>query len=105
VIRGIFSDRGRIIGKVYIDTNDNGVQDQGETGVEGVTLVLEDGTQVITDLYGMYSIPALPPGDHLVGLDPRTLPEGMSLLSKESQHLYLAAGLTAKMNFRLKKEE
>jgi len=105
VVRGIFSDRGRIIGKVYIDTNNNEAQDKGEVGAEGITLILEDGTQVVTDMYGMFSIPALPPGDHILSIDKNTLPEDLTVVSREFQHIYLAKGLTAKINFRLKEQE
>jgi hypothetical protein len=46
VTGGVFTDRGFILGKVYMDCNANGVQDKGEEGVAGVRLVLEDGTYV-----------------------------------------------------------
>ena len=105
VTRGIFSDRGRIIGKVYIDSNNNGIQDRGEMGVEGVTLILEDGTQVTTDIYGMFSIPALPPGDHILSIDKNTLPEDLIPVYREFQHIYLASGLTVKVNFGLREKK
>jgi len=105
VVRGIFSDRGRIIGKVYIDANDNGIQDRGEAGVEDITLILEDGTQVVTDMYGMFSIPALPPGDHILSINKNALPEYLALISRDFQHIYVARGLTVKINFRLKEQE
>ena len=74
-------------------------------GVEGVTLILEDGTQVTTDIYGMFSIPALPPGDHILSIDKNTLPEDLIPVYREFQHIYLASGLTVKVNFGLREKK
>src|SRR5262249_49066433 len=41
---GVFSDKGFILGKIYLDCNANGLQDKGEEGVPGVRMLLEDGT-------------------------------------------------------------
>ena len=105
VVRGIFSDRGRIIGKVFIDSNQNGIQDKGEEGFGGITLILEDGTQVITDADGMFSIPALSPGDHLLSIDVATLPADIKVLSPKSQYVYVPAGATVKVNFTVVKKK
>ena len=55
VTPGVFTDRGYILGRVFLDCNANGVQDGAESGVPGVRLFLEDGTNVITDGEGQYS--------------------------------------------------
>jgi len=49
---GVFTDRGVIVGKVFVDENRNRIQEPGEVGVPGVRLFLEDGTFVITDNEG-----------------------------------------------------
>jgi hypothetical protein len=50
---------GGICGFVFNDTNDNGIQDAGELGIDGAKLVVWDGDTFITDLYtnsdGQYS--------------------------------------------------
>ena len=47
-----------VIGKVTLDCNRNGIQDEeaGEIGIPGVRLYLEDGTFAITDSEGKYSL-------------------------------------------------
>ena len=68
--------------KVWIDANNNGIQDAGEAPVADVTVQLrhEDGTildTTVTDADGMYSFDELEPGDYQVCFDMRTLPAGM----------------------------
>lgn len=79
---GIFDPRGVLIGTVFVDANDNGVQDPGEPGVPGVRLILEDGTYVITDAQGKYSLYGLKPLTHVIKVDPYTLPSGAKLGGK-----------------------
>ena len=79
VLPGVFSDRGYLIGKVYADCNQNQVQDKGELGVPGVRLFLEDGTSVVTDGLGKYSLYGLRPITHVIKLDNTTLPAGAHL--------------------------
>lgn len=76
---GVFDSRGVIIGTVFVDLDGNGVQDPGEPGVPGVRLILEDGTYVITDPEGQYSIYGQRPITHVLKLDPHTLPPGANL--------------------------
>lgn len=98
---GIFGDLGILFGKVYNDANLNGEQDPGEEGIPQVGILLEDGTWAFTDLEGKYSVPELQPGDHVVRLDPLTIPKGYALLSERSQFVDLLRGSLVKANFRL----
>ncbi|GAA3669201.1 hypothetical protein GCM10022267_64860 [Lentzea roselyniae] len=65
---------------VWVDTNRNGLQDAGEPGVQGVTVVLKkgDGTQVgtpkQTDAQGKYLFDQLEDGTYMVCFDLSTLP-------------------------------
>jgi uncharacterized repeat protein (TIGR01451 family) len=61
-------DLGTIIGKVFFDTNSNGVQDEGEEGIGQAKIVMEDGTVIITDKDGKYHVPGVTPGTHLLKL-------------------------------------
>jgi len=83
---GIFSDRGYIFGKVYVDCNKNGIQDRGEPGIPGVRLYLEDGTFSITDGDGKYSIYGISARTHVIKVDPVTLPGGASLVPLSNRH-------------------
>ena len=67
---------------VWLDANEDGVQDPGESGVAGVTVTLygPDGTTVIatttTDSTGFYSFEDLPTGSYVVGFS--NFPAGMT---------------------------
>ncbi|MCP4106120.1 MAG: DUF11 domain-containing protein, partial [Desulfobacteraceae bacterium] len=69
---GLYLQRAGISDFVWHDTNMNGVQDGGETGIPGVTVTLYDnaGTPVTTtntNASGNYSFTDLAPGDYSVG--------------------------------------
>ncbi len=76
---GIFDPRGVIIGTVFVDANNNGIQDPGEPGVPGVRLILEDGTYAITDSQGKYSIYGQRALTHALKVDSYSLPPGAIL--------------------------
>lgn len=79
----------------------------GQQGLPGVVLYLEDGTRVVTDQHGKYSIPGVRPGNHVLRLDESTLPAGYvvkklgnrSFGAPTSQFIDLAPGLLFKADF------
>ena len=76
VVGGVFAEEAFVIGKVTLDCNRNGVQDEnaGEIGIPGVRLYLEDGTFAVTDSEGKYSFYGLRPVTRVLKLDLTTLP-------------------------------
>ncbi len=76
---GVFSEKAYLIGKIYADCNANGTQDAGEVGVPGVRFFLEDGTSVISDSEGKYSLYGLTAKTRVFKADPSTLPAGAKL--------------------------
>ncbi len=76
---GVFTDRAIVFGKIFVDANRNRVQDAGEPGIPGVRLYIEDGTYVITDIEGKFSIYGLSPRTHVIKVDNTTLPPGAKL--------------------------
>jgi uncharacterized repeat protein (TIGR01451 family) len=73
---GVFTSEACIAGKVYVDCNNNHVQDAEELGIPGVRLFLQDGTNFITDSEGKYSYCGLAPKSHALKLDMLTMPKG-----------------------------
>jgi uncharacterized repeat protein (TIGR01451 family) len=84
---GILSDNGIIFGKIYVDADCSNIQSKGEWPIGGVKLYLEDGTWVITDGNGQYSLYGIKPGNHVVKVDPISLPEGIILKPLDNRHM------------------
>jgi hypothetical protein len=99
VIADSVFDEGTIIGKVFNDTNQNGVQDECEKGVPYAMLATEYGVTVVTDENGKYHIPAVRPGRHLVKIDGHGLPEGTKFITEETYLVKMTPGILAKANF------
>jgi uncharacterized repeat protein (TIGR01451 family)/fimbrial isopeptide formation D2 family protein len=80
-----------VTGKVFDDANRNGVQDEGERGLQGVRLVTARGLYATTDQYGRYHITcAITPRENrgsnfILKLDDRTLPSGYRMSTKPMQ--------------------
>ncbi|MSR77445.1 MAG: hypothetical protein EXS63_04380 [Candidatus Omnitrophica bacterium] len=92
-------DEGTILGKVFNDKNKNGVQDKGEDGVPGVRLATEQGIVILTDDNGMYSIPAVKEGRHIVKIDAHSLPDGTEFITEESYLVKTTPGILSKVSF------
>lgn len=90
---------GTILGKVFHDPNGNGRQDPGEAGLSGVRLAMEDGTAVVTDPHGRYSIPGVLPGQHLLVPDLATLPPGSTVTTDRARYIKMSDALLARANF------
>ncbi len=80
--RGLFDSRGMISGKVYVQCDCDGIlaQGEGDVGIPGVRVVMEDGTGAITDAEGKYNILNVRAGLHVVKVDRTTLPAGATLV-------------------------
>ena len=87
---GVLSNDGCIIGKVYVDCDGNHVQNNEsgsrELGIPGVRLVMLDGSYVITDNEGKYSMCGVKPQTHVIKVDRTTLPKGSRLLPSSNRN-------------------
>ena len=83
---GVFSDKAFVIGKVFLDCNRNRTQDTDELGIPGVRLYMEDGTYVISDSEGKYSIYGISPRTHVLKLDQTTMPHGSELIDLSNRN-------------------
>ena len=100
---GVFSKNGVVLGKVFLDCNGDG-QQQNETeqepGIPGVMLHTQSGLSVVTDEVGSYSLQALPAKTHVLDVYEPSLPAGgtvalsraMDALSPGSRIVPLQAG-------------
>ncbi|MEF7613164.1 SdrD B-like domain-containing protein [Aquincola sp. MAHUQ-54] len=83
---GVFTDKAMVLGTVFADCNANGMPDDGEPGVPGVRLLLQDGSTAVTDASGRYSFYGLRPRTHVLKVDGTSLPAGASLLALSARH-------------------
>jgi len=86
---GVFTNKGTVIGKVFLDSDGNRIQNQrkdgnaekpSEPGLPNVVVYLEDGTRVITDKSGKFSIIGVMPGNHVLRVDEASLPREFVLV-------------------------
>ena len=98
-------DCSDIIGRVFTDSNGNGVQDAGEAGLPGVTIATVRGTLITTDHAGRYSVPCAEVpnayrGSNFIGkVDERTLPLGYKMVCGNPKTVRVTRGKMAKLNF------
>ncbi|MEL6662080.1 MAG: hypothetical protein AAFR33_03680, partial [Pseudomonadota bacterium] len=98
-------DCSEVIGQVFVDTNGNGVQNEGEPGLAGVRVATVQGLLITTDEFGRYSIPcAATPADaigsnFIVKLDERSLPSGFEMTSENPRVIRLTQGKMSEANF------
>ena len=76
---GVFTARGILMGRVFVDANNNGSFNRGELAVPGARIFLEDGTYAVTDRDGQWTIYGVLPLTHVVKIDRTTLPLGATL--------------------------
>ncbi|MFN0186266.1 MAG: SdrD B-like domain-containing protein [Aquabacterium sp.] len=93
VTGGVFTTDACFAGKIFVDCNGNHVQDREELGIPGVRLVLTDGTTLVSDSEGKYSMCGLPPRSHALRVDPHTLPQGSRLTTTSNRNLGDAGSL------------
>jgi uncharacterized repeat protein (TIGR01451 family) len=103
---GILSDRGIILGLVFVDKNFDGEQQPDEPGVANAVVFMEDGTRITTDPNGLYSVANVTSGAHTGVLDLSSVP-GYTLapnhyfieLNSQSRLINLEPGGLVRMNF------
>ncbi|WP_088278553.1 SdrD B-like domain-containing protein, partial [Ideonella sp. A 288] len=93
VVGGVFTADACVLGKVFVDCNGNHLQDAEELGIPGVRLVLQDGTTLVSDVEGKYSVCGLPPRSAVLRIDPLTLPRGARLTTSSNRNLGDAGSL------------
>jgi uncharacterized repeat protein (TIGR01451 family) len=90
--RKTFAMRERtMIGKVWLDRNNDGIQEPGEEGVAGVQVWDANGEVVTTDKEGRYSFHNVSTGAHALRLDPMGIPRDFLLASREDEVVMVQA--------------
>ncbi len=94
-----------VFGKVFTDVDRDGIQDEGDLGLQGIRLVTPKGLIATTDQHGRYHITcAIVPdpdrGSNMVlKLDDRSLPSGFRLSTRQVQVKRATRGKALRFNF------
>ncbi|BBC26408.1 DUF11 domain-containing protein [Pseudanabaena sp. ABRG5-3] len=103
---GILSDCGTLIGRVFVDKNFDGEQQPGEPGVPNAVIFMDDGTRIVTDANGLYSLSNVLSGSRTLALDLTsvsgyTLAPNLYFIERNSQSrlVRLAPGGLGRVNF------
>ncbi len=106
IVPGIVTDAGTIIGRVFVDKNFDGEQQNDEPGVPNAVIYLQNGNRITTDPNGLFSISNVLPGYYTGVLDLTSLP-GYTLApnrkfnerNSQSRLVHLEPGGLVRMNF------
>lgn len=103
-MRGGFAVQVRtLVGKVWLDANENGRQEAGERGVAGVDVWSADGEVVTTDREGRFSFRDVRVGTHAVRVDTVGVPAGFGFArpSDAVVRVRMEGWTTPRVDFRL----
>ena len=73
---------GRLTGVVYLDTNENGRFDAGESGAPNITVILDGRFSTRTDANGRFDFPAVAAGHHVLTVQQDNLPLPWTLVNQ-----------------------
>ncbi len=96
---GVFFQEACVLGKVFMDCNRNRIQDAEEVGIPGVRFYLQDGTHLVSDSEGKYSICGLPARTSVIRVDTTTLPAGSQLVTSSNRNALDAGSLFLDLKF------
>lgn len=94
---------GRMKGIVWMDVNGNGKLDEGEQPLADVRVVTGSGRDTLTDAQGQFILGDLPPGEHVVLIDEKTLPENTKSSAGSLRVNIEAGGETTNVSFPIVK--
>ncbi|KDB53711.1 hypothetical protein X805_06890 [Sphaerotilus natans subsp. natans DSM 6575] len=86
VTGGVFGAEACVVGRVFVDCNHDHVQGPEEPGIPGVRFYLNDGTSLISDVEGKYSVCGLAPRTTVMVADGSTLPRGSRLTTSSNRN-------------------
>ena len=105
VRQGLLTDTGTLLGRVWIDRNRDGEQQDGEPGLPGAVVLLDDSTRIVADANGLFSLAAIPAGYHAAVLDMQSVPGYTLARSRfrerhsQSRFVHISPGGMARLNF------
>jgi uncharacterized repeat protein (TIGR01451 family)/fimbrial isopeptide formation D2 family protein len=92
-------DRSLVYGTVWCDDDGDGQRDDGESGLQGATVVADTGYAAVSDRHGRLHFVDVPPGNHLFKLDADTVPPGSTFTTESAQVAYATPGTPLALHF------
>ena len=89
---------------VYLDNNDNGLRNSEDDVLENVMVILSNGEKRVSDKDGKSLFEDLQSGYYAVAIDPRSLPEYISVSGDATQLLRIMEGERARVSLSVKKD-
>jgi hypothetical protein len=99
MFRSAFHHGGIIEGRVFRDTNVNGVFNAGERGFDHIRVELDTGETVVTDELGRYRFEGVSSGQHHVMLDLGQFPHAVRMTTASDAEADLIRSRVAVVNF------
>ncbi len=91
-------DRAALLASVFCDRDHDGRHGPGDLGVWRARVVMDTGFEILTDRRGAGSLTDIPPGDHLVKLDPESLPPGAEV-ERPSRIVWFGEGSVVRLSW------
>jgi hypothetical protein len=83
--------KGRLIGRIFVDENHDGIWQEGEKGISGCGILL-DGELVVSQSDGQYEFGSMTPGEYPLFLQAQDLPLGFLPKAVTAAFVRLMAG-------------
>ena len=99
VVPDALFDLSTIIGKVFHDKNQDGLQSEGEEPIANARLLTSAGQQIQVDKNGLYHVPNVAPGRLVIQLDMTSLVAGAKVIGRTSKVVDVRPGIPHKVNF------
>ncbi len=93
---------GSIRGRLFLDANGDGIAQDSEKGLAGVTVYLDSVYPITTDARGEFEYPAVAPGEHHLFVDETRLPLPWSLGGTEYTPLQVQLRSTTRIDVPLR---
>ncbi len=94
-----------LVGRVFLDNDGDGEQDEGERGLPGALVATSVGIWATTDENGSYHLVRLPPGRVAVKVDPNSLPLGTQPVGLGRRELTLTPGMFTRASFAVREPD
>jgi len=93
---------GELGGRIYLDRNVNGTFDEGDSPVQGITVLLDGGKyRTVSGPDGSYEFGEIGVGEHRISVLPRSVRADLVLIENHRRKLNTAAFERSSVDFRL----